>query len=58
MKARCHDCGVERDLEPFSMLCLDCLVAMAKRTKREPEQLAYDFKVAQAGDGAAAGAEE
>lgn len=53
MKAKCHDCGLERDLEPFNGLCIDCLIAMAKRSTPDPikgEALPHDWKKDQAGE--------
>jgi hypothetical protein len=48
MKMRCHGCGKECDCEPFSGLCVECLIAMAKRDKPQPEK-PFDYKAAQSG---------
>jgi NMD protein affecting ribosome stability and mRNA decay len=48
MIAICPHCGHERDCEPFSGLCVDCLIADAKRGKPEPR--VFDHKAAQSGE--------
>lgn len=51
----CHNCGEEKPLDPYSYLCMDCLIA-ASRARRNlpalpaPGALPFDAKAAAAGD--------
>ena len=51
MTGACHGCGNKAILEPFSSLCLECLIASAKAFKRlrEHERVPFDPKAAAAG---------
>ena len=49
MTGRCHGCGEDRLLEPYSKLCLACLIAAAKHLKQIEEPKPFDPKVAAAG---------
>lgn len=35
MKGQCHGCGEKGDVEPFSHLCVDCLIALARRLRQK-----------------------
>lgn len=51
MTGACHGCGNKAILEPFSSLCLDCLIQASKAFKslREKERVPFDPKTAAAG---------
>lgn len=46
MKAPCHNCGTECQLDPISMLCVDCLIQRSRDAKAKANP---DFKQRQAG---------
>ena len=51
MRANCAQCGTHTDCEPFSGLCVDCLIQMAKsRPPDRPASRLVDYKVAQSGE--------
>jgi len=49
MKAPCFQCREEREIEPHSGLCLDCLIERAKHEKKPEDPLPFDHKAAAAG---------
>lgn len=50
MKANCHNCGTVAVLEPYSGLCVDCLIARSKASQPAPDPLPFDPRQAQTGE--------
>lgn len=50
----CHNCGDEKPLDPYSHLCVDCLIEAARARRNQPpppmpNALPFDAKSAAAG---------
>lgn len=54
LSRKCHNCGAEKPLDPYSHLCVDCLILAARERRNQPapptpSALPFDAKSAAAG---------
>lgn len=50
MKGQCDNCGEDKVLEPFSKLCVECLIVRSGSKPPVRETPAFDPRMAQTGE--------